>query len=178
LKEVESPLPTTTQSCPKRAIEDTSGENTVSQEINLLEYWSKEGRWPKEYFELESDMKHLLAKKKLSLSLRRKQLEAGSVTPSSSPSDQKLREIKSTPYQHACYETVLATHSSYMDESDEGIIGRNEDLQELLSAEQLVPDNSLFRDDLFKSTCQKLRYRNEMRLIRDISLLIIPSIER
>jgi hypothetical protein len=31
----------------------------------------------------------------------------------------------------------------------------------LLERQQTFPENSLFRDDLFDSTCQKIRNRNE-----------------
>jgi hypothetical protein len=33
----------------------------------------------------------------------------------------------------------------------------------------------MFRDDLFDGTCEALQDRNEARLIRDISLLLVPS---
>jgi hypothetical protein len=45
----------------------------------------------------------------------------------------------------------------------------------LLNAEQPVPKDSLFRDDLFKSTYQKIRDRNEAIVIRDVLLLIVLS---
>ena len=77
-----------------------------------IDYWRKHGRWPKEHFKQDDqaredlkkdfekdswyekywipEMNHLLAKKKSSSSLRGKQSEVGSVTPSSTtPSDQK-----------------------------------------------------------------------------------------
>jgi len=46
-----------------------------------------------------------------------------------------------------------------------------------LDAKQSVPEDSLFRDNLFERTCQKIQDRNETRVIRDISLLIVPSAE-
>lgn len=65
-----------------------------------------------------------------------------------------------------------------MDESDLGITDKNKvNCQTLLSAKQQVPNDSLFRDDRFKSTCQNIEDRNETRVIRDISLLIVPSAE-
>ncbi|KAH7378852.1 hypothetical protein BKA64DRAFT_559695, partial [Cadophora sp. MPI-SDFR-AT-0126] len=102
-----------------------------------------------------------------------------SAAPSSTtPSDQKPREAKSTPYQDARYKTILATKGSFIDESDLGITDKSKNnLQTLLSAEQQVPHDSLFRDDLFKSTCRKIQDRNETRVIRDISLLMVPSAE-
>ncbi|OAF57037.1 hypothetical protein VC83_05946 [Pseudogymnoascus destructans] len=117
------------------------------------------------------NMNHLLAKKKSSSSLRGKQSEA-----SSTPSDQKPREAKSTPYTRPSYESVLATKGSLMDEFDGDITEGSKDFcQSLLHSEQTYPQNSLFRDDLFNTTCRKIRNRNEAMIIRDISLLIVPS---
>ncbi len=45
----------------------------------------------------------------------------------------------------------------------------------LLGAAQALPQDSLFRDDLFKKTCEKIRNRNEAMVIRDIGSLIVPS---
>jgi hypothetical protein len=122
-------------------------------------------------------MSHLLARKKSSSTLRGKQSEAGSAAPSSTtPSDQQSREAKSTPYKTPQYRTILATKGSFMDESDLGITDKTkDDFQILLSAEQSVPKDSLFRDDLFKTTYRKIQDRNEAMVIRDISLLIVPS---
>ena len=47
----------------------------------------------------------------------------------------------------------------------------------LLEAKQTVPKDTLFRDDIFESTCQKIHNRNEARVIQDISRLIVPSAE-
>jgi len=51
----------------------------------------------------------------------------------------------------------------------------NDLCQTLLHLEQTHPQDSLFRDDLFNATCQKIRNRNETMVIRDIGLLIVPS---
>ncbi|KUJ12169.1 uncharacterized protein LY89DRAFT_700094 [Mollisia scopiformis] len=109
--------------------------------------------WYEKYWVPETNMNHLLARRKSSSSLRGKQSEASSAAPSSTtPSDQKPREAKSTPYQDARYKTILATKDSFIDESDLGITDKSKNnLQTLLSAE------------------------NETRVIRDISLLIVPS---
>ena len=139
----------------------------------------EEDSWYEKYWVPETNINHLLARRKSSSSLRGKQSEASSAAPSSTtPSDQKPREAKSTPYQDARYKAILATKGSFMDESDLGITDKSKNnLQTLLSAEQQVPHDSLFRDDLFKSTCRKIQDRNETRVIRDISLLIVPSAE-
>jgi hypothetical protein len=45
----------------------------------------------------------------------------------------------------------------------------------LLEAEQIVPEDSLFRDDLFDETCEMIQDRNEAKVIQDIARLIVPS---
>jgi hypothetical protein len=118
-------------------------------------YWSKEGRWPKEYFNgdnqtrkdfekyngipwiIEMGLNHLLARRKSSSSLRGKQSETGSVAPSSTiASDEKPREAKSAPYKHASYETILATKGSFIGKFDLDIIDTSKKLcRTLLKAE-------------------------------------------
>jgi len=92
------------------------------------------------------NMNHLLAKKKSLSSLRDKQSEASSATHSSTtPSNQKPREVKSTLYQDACYETILATKGSFISKSKLGTINASKSFcQTLLKAKQTVLDNSLF----------------------------------
>ncbi|TQN71720.1 hypothetical protein CSHISOI_03789 [Colletotrichum shisoi] len=40
-----------------------------------------------------------------------------------------------------------------------------------------IPKESLFADDLFKATCRRVADRNEARVIRDITPLVVPSAE-
>lgn len=47
----------------------------------------------------------------------------------------------------------------------------------LLEGNQAYPENSLFRDDIFDLTCEKIRNKNEARVLKDISRLIVPSAE-
>lgn len=125
-------------------------------------------------------MNHLLARKKSTSSLRGKQSEAGSVTPSSTtPSDHKPREVKSAPYHDARYENEPATKgSSYMGKSKLGVTDNNKNYcQTLLEAEQSFPVDSLFHDDLFEESCEMARNKNEALVVRDISPLIVPSAE-
>jgi hypothetical protein len=175
--------------------------SVTNNQSDLINYWRNQGRWPKEYFEQddqvgedfrkdfeneswyekywipEMNMNHVLAQKKSSSSLRGKQSEVGSSTPSSTtPSDQKPREARSTDYARPSYETVLATKGSFMDKSNLGITDVSRSLcRTLLRSKQTQPQDSLFRDDLFDATCRKIRNRNETMVIRDISSLIVPS---
>jgi hypothetical protein len=77
------------------------------------------------------------------------------------PSAQKPREVKSAPYQDARYKTILATKGSFMGKSKLGITNASKSLcQTIFEKEQTVPQESLFRDDIFDKTCEKLQDRN------------------
>jgi hypothetical protein len=91
-------------------------------------------------------MNHLLARKKSSLSLRGKQLEAGSAAPSSIiPSDQKPRKAKSAPYQSPQYRILLETKGSFIRKSDLGITDTSKIVcRTLLEAKQIVLEDLLF----------------------------------
>lgn len=164
-------------------------------------HWIQEGRWPGKYFEQDNrtrnelehgssseavgvkgwleeqsgqltNMGDRLAKPKLPPSLRRK----GSESSLNTASDQLPREVKSAKYKNPSYETTLALKGSFMDESDMGITDASKILcQTLLDTEQTTPQDSLFRDDLFRKTCRSIHSRNEAMVIRDITLLIVPS---
>ena len=134
-------------------------------------------------------MSHLLARQRSSGSLRRKKSALVSIDPASTapasaapsfttPSDQKPREVKNAPYQDPRYKLLLSTKGSFMEKSELDITQKSKNnYLNLLEAKQTVPKDSLFRDDLFERTCQKIQDRNETRVIRDISLLITPSAE-
>jgi len=47
----------------------------------------------------------------------------------------------------------------------------------LLETKQTFTNNSLFRDNLFEETCEMVWNKNKARVVRDISLLIVPSAE-
>ncbi len=94
-------------------------------------------------------------------------------------SNQKKRESKSVAYRDTRYTTLLEGKGSYMREFDDNDIPEDvKDLcQTLLKRDQTVPQNSLFRNDIFKKTCRKIEDRNEARVIQDIAQLIVPSAE-
>lgn len=65
---------------------------------------------------------------------------------------------------------------SYMSKSELGITDASKALcRLLLDAEQSVPQDTLFREDLFEETCESLEARNEVMVVRDIFPLICPS---
>jgi len=164
---------------PRSPTEHTIGETTAVglNEVNPLEYWRKELRWPKEYFHPENNMNPLLARKKSSSSFRGRFSEASSAAPSSTtPSDQKPREAKSAPYQSPQYTILLEAKGSFMRKWELGIADVSKIIcRTLLEAEQMVPEDSLFEDDIFDETCEMIQDRNEAKVIQDIARLIVPS---
>ena len=187
-----------------------AASNASESSPDPLQYWIQTGRWRKEYFEQDSQVRddfekgkspeefeqrdwlqehclkepfrpmhgfshlhHLFARKRSSSPLRRKNSESNLQI----PSDQLPREVKSAQYRNPDYAIALETKGSYMREFDDDNIPKNvKDLcQALLETEQTVPQDSLFRDDLFKKTCRDIQDRNEAMVIRDIGLLIVPS---
>ncbi|KAF6819269.1 hypothetical protein CPLU01_13072 [Colletotrichum plurivorum] len=65
-----------------------------------------------------------------------------------------------------------------MQESPLGITDTSKTLcVTLLEQHQAYPEHTLFRDDIFDSTCQNIRTRNEDRVIQYITRLIVPSAE-
>ncbi|KND87240.1 hypothetical protein TOPH_08104 [Tolypocladium ophioglossoides CBS 100239] len=142
-----------------------------------IAFWAKEGRWPQQSFEPNSSMDRILARKKPSRSRSRKRSAPGS-TSSATPSDQKPREEKSAPYHDPRYRKLLETRGSFMDDSLLGISDDSRDMTTtFLSSEQTFPGHTLFRDSTFKKACRGVEDRNEARVIRDITPLLVPSAE-
>lgn len=122
-------------------------------------------------------MQRLFAKKKESTaSLPRKRSES-SFALSTTPSD--LQAEKSAPYKNPSYESVLAREAgSYMDKYKPGITEASERFcQSLLDNKQVIPMDTIFRDDIFDDTCEKLRGKNKARIFKDCTPLIVPWVE-
>ncbi|EJT79603.1 hypothetical protein GGTG_04687 [Gaeumannomyces tritici R3-111a-1] len=161
--------------------ETTFGEPAIgSGDPDPIAFWRKEGRWPKELFqpkdtgEMVPTMKGLLGRKKSSSNLSRKRSNSASST----PSDQKPHEEKSAPYRDQRYETLLEVKGSYMAKASLPLPDASKALcQSLLEQTQPIPGDTLFRDDIFETTCQKIHNKNEARVIQDITRLIVPSAE-
>ncbi|RVD90365.1 uncharacterized protein DFL_001334 [Arthrobotrys flagrans] len=142
-------------------------------------YWARTSRWPKDYAEQKRGyrMGHsLLLKRQASGSIRRKRSETE--LSSATPTDQKPRESKSIPYNTERYDVFLTTQGVFMEGSDLGITDESrKTFETLLAADQLAPIDSLFRDDVFEETLRKVKERNEARVMRDITPLVVPSAE-
>jgi hypothetical protein len=145
---------------------------------DMIEHWRRELRWPKEFF-VPDAMSYLLARKRSPTPDRGEQWETGLSEHSYvTPSDQKPREWKCAPYTKPEYSYALQCKGSFQFRADQGITDASAELCKLLlEREQTVPAESLFRDDIFETTCQKLSYGNEARVIQDIARLIVPSAE-
>lgn len=161
---------------------DSSAEN---KDVDPIDYWRRsgyhwpQGDWSKKPMDINPAMNHLLARKKSTGSLRRKRSDSELAEQSSTtPSDQKSREAKSAPYRDARYEALIATKGTFMGKDPLGINEACRNMcRKLLESHQSVPEDTMFRDDLFDETCEAFRNKNEARVIRDISLLIVPSAE-
>jgi hypothetical protein len=157
--------------------DDTAGEpplRTARPPADPIEFWATEGTWPPS-FRQEDTMERVLARKRSSSNLGRKRSNSATST---TPSDPKPREEQSAPYRDPRYETLLATKGSFMVKSSQDITDASKTIcRTLLEKKQTVPADSLFRDDIFESTCQKIQSKNEARVIQDISRLIVPSAE-
>ena len=177
--------------------------SNIIKTADPLEYWTLTKRWPKEYFEQHSQIREDLEEnswleeqmanpanevqyveingfrlpcpiRKVPTSLNRKQSDSSL----NGSSDQKSRENKSTKYRNANYAILLERKGSYMKESKLGVTKASLiRCKTLLDSKQTVPKDSLFRDDLFKTTCEKVQDKNEARVIRSITPYIVPSAE-
>ncbi|KAF2452528.1 hypothetical protein BDY21DRAFT_157141 [Lineolata rhizophorae] len=133
--------------------------------INPVDYWRREHRWPKEYFE-PGIMSHLRPRKRSTPS-----------PISTTSTDQKPGE-SSASYHGSRFIISFQAKGSFMQNSDLGITENSRAMcLDLLRAEQTVPAESLFRDDIFRRTCQNIEDRNEARIVQDITRLIVPSAE-
>jgi len=112
------------------------------------------------------------------LAQRRSSSRKRSSSPSSTVSDLNRREEKSAPYRDARYRKILETKGSFMDKSKLDLADKSKILcRTLLENDQTVPQDSLFRDDIFESTCRRVEDRNEARVLRDITPLVVPPAE-
>lgn len=155
---------------------DSAGGDSANSELlkdaNSIEFWKDNYTWPSTYFKRGPRMSLPLVRKRSS-SIRSLELQSSQGTSNDLP-----RESKSAPYKDARYETYLATAGAFMDIPPLKVTDACKDLcRRLLIKEQPTPADSLFRDDIFEKTCSKIRNENEARVIKDITWLIVSSVE-
>ncbi|KAK1778551.1 hypothetical protein QBC45DRAFT_433355 [Copromyces sp. CBS 386.78] len=159
--------------------EDTFAEATGHRDPNHpISFWAREGVWPRHLLEFDmNDMYEAdLARRRSFPSFGRKRSNSALSTPTplTTPS-----EVKAAQYRDPRYKPLLKTMGVFMDaESDHGITVESKTCyMALLTSEQTIPTDSLFRDDLFEKTCRNVADRNEARVVRDISPLLVPPAE-
>ncbi|KAK0655249.1 hypothetical protein B0T16DRAFT_363734 [Cercophora newfieldiana] len=159
---------------PSAPVSESAYDESDADESDPVLHWAREGHWPPHHTERDPNMERVLESSSALSSKRSEPSSASFVT----PSDQRPREEKSAQYRDPRYVTLLQTKGSFMNRSDLGITDASKALcRTLLENTQSVPCDTLFRDDIFEATCQKIQDKNEARVIRDISRLIVPSAE-
>ncbi len=115
-------------------------------------------------------MAHSLTRKRSTPSLSKNESDISGVS---------LREGKNPLVKSRRYEQILVSAGIYMDDDDKVATTKECKAlcQTLLNADQAAPHDSLFNDDLFKRVCQRIRNKNEARVVRDLSPLLVPSAE-
>lgn len=178
-------------------------QNIITSAADPLKSWVLNTRWPSEYFKPDDEAREELERGSWpeeimeqppipvvqyverngfryplpipkSPSLRPTKSDSDSSL--TETSDQEERESQSTPYRDIRYPTMLATKGSFLHDFDYELPETITDIcHQLLTRDQVVPQNSLFRDDLFRKFCRKIQDRNEAMIIQDMTRLIVPS---
>ena len=147
-----------------------SGTEIPSLSLDPIQRWVEEGSWSGGNFDQDSNMAQSLTRKRSTPSLSKHESDISGVS---------LREGNNPLVKSRRYEQILVSAGIYMDDDDK-VATTNESkvlCQNLLNADQTVPHDSLFNDDLFRRVCQRVRNKNEARVIRDLSPLLVPSAE-
>ncbi|KAK0262721.1 hypothetical protein LTR35_017675 [Friedmanniomyces endolithicus] len=151
--------------------------NLSVEQHHPIAYWAANKRWPRQYLEEGKDMENILARKR-SISSRSKETSESAAPSSTNQGEQKSGEQKSAEYKKPQYATVLATKGVMMKSSSPGVTRASQGwCKDMLERQQTYPQDTLFREDLFSSTCESVQDRNETRVIWDVALLIVPSAE-
>ena len=177
----------------------------IEKNIAAIETWINTQRWPPEYFKPDSKVgrnfvvvdswpeeymeqspapnvqyveingfsyPRPIPKVKTSLCQKK---SSSSLNESSEEENNKNATSK---YRDNRYPTLLAAKGSYMAKSSLNISDTSKTwCMRLIDSEQTVPEDSLFRHDIFDRACNRLRDRNEARVVQDIARLIVPSAE-
>ncbi len=84
------------------------------------------------------------------------------------------------PYRDPNYPYVLEKEAGSLTRTHkQGVIEASKALcQSLLDSNQPVPQDTIFRDDVFANACAMLQGKNEARISMDCTPLIVPGAER
>ncbi|MCJ1243467.1 hypothetical protein MMC30_000664 [Trapelia coarctata] len=163
----------------KNNLEEAPAAAAKDDTESSVGHWVRYGYWPEGHCKEESEQKinmntFILPRKPSPRSRSDAESRSSNTTPT--PSDQKPREERSAEYKDPRYEVLLGTKGSFMAEHALGITDASKrKCRELLDTEQTVPNESLFRDDLFDKTCAMIHNGNESKVIQDIARLMVPS---
>ncbi|KAI4172145.1 MAG: hypothetical protein LQ346_008653, partial [Caloplaca aetnensis] len=137
-----------------------------------ITHWAQQGQvWPTEFFMVDK----MLARRKSVTSLRRKRSDPG-LGSSVTPSDVTTNDA---PYRHPNYEFIMEKEGgSFLRDHVQGITQESEAFcQSLLDTQQAIPGDTIFRDDVFAKSCAQLQGKNEARIFKDCTPLIVPGAE-
>lgn len=139
-----------------------------------IAYWVREQVWPYEYIKDDPDRQKIIMHRILS----RKKSVVGRKRPEPASISSGTENQTNASYRNRAFVQLLQMHGSFMEMSKLGIADESRDLcMTLLDHEQRLPRESLFDDDIFQTTCQRVASRNEAIVVRDILPLIVPSAE-
>ena len=148
-----------------RAAEDAETQKTiVDKNSSPIQYWVENGSWPKTFFDKDQNMSEPSPTKRLR----------------STSYSQSVKDGDNPRAYTPKYEKVLEKAGIFMDEyQGEGAISDacQQLCNDLLSGEYETPESSIFQGDQFWAVLRRVRTRNELRIFRDITPLIVPSAE-
>lgn len=94
-------------------------------------------------------------------------------------SESQNSEEKTAPYRDQRYALMLESHGSFLKKSPTGVADEARQLcKDLCKAIEALPENTPFRDETFEPFCESLSGRNEAKVFRELSHLIVPPAER
>lgn len=147
-------------------IECKEGASDINiEKDSSIEYWRKTGNWPKKSFEPDPNMSQLVKKR----------------SSSAMSYSQGVREGEYPPAHTPAYEKRVLEPAGIILDQQLGEADISDDCKQLCAtladAQYEPPSNSLFEKDLFWKVLNRVRSRSESRVVRDISPLLIPSVE-
>lgn len=136
-------------------------------------HWVTRGCWPTKDFTPDPTMTTLTGIRSRTSSSGQ-HLGSAPVT----ASDQKPSTDNSAQYRDRRYEILLECKGSFLVPSPLGITDESRKLcSSLLAEDQPIPKDTRFDPEVFEQSCANTQTKNEARVIKEIGLLITPSVE-